>query len=261
MRSPIPYTFFRPFVQKVAEASRLSVSELLRVLSREITVRQVDDNLYIVVSRERKPGFINVGDVATYVYCPRRFWYMYNLAQSKVPILVVDRKLLRKILIGTYAHVALRNYVNMIRDKLRSLRVEPWIESEVEVVDDELGFIGHIDLVYLDTDSEEAYVYELKSSYSTVVYDSHVAQVLSYCYLLEKCRRVYVPCGYVVNCRGMYKVKYSARDRDLVRDLLTEVRRCVRQSEPPDVEHMQSEKCRSCGFRTVCYQDKVREAR
>ena len=259
--SPIPYRFFFPFIQSVLYASKLTLSELLLLCRRELKIREVrGTNLYVVRSRLHKLGFINVSDISSYVYCPRRFWYMYRLLGDEVKgVIICDRHQLRRLLVGTYAHLCFRNFVNYLTSKLRSLGADPHLYTEDELYDYEYGLAGHVDLVYVDPHEDYAVVYELKSSYRRRVHDTYIAQVLSYCYLVEKAKDVVVDRGYIVNCSGMWRIPYAGDERSLIRDLLKEVRRCIIKDEPPSEEESARveniNKCRVCGFRCICLQD------
>jgi len=255
------HLFFRPFFSACAEASKLPLSRLVSILHNEVKVKQIgNEQLYLVVSRSRVHGFVNISDIAVHTFCPRKFWYSYSLVKElNKPIILADAITLRRILVGIYSHKAFENYINIIKPRFL---IETNIEliPEYEVIDEELSVIGHADLVKIDHNNRTVEVYELKTSWYRAPHEAYVYQLYAYCYEVSKALKYYtLTCGYLVQPNTMFRFNYIKSVEKVVKKLLIELRKVIQLDEPPILTDFDRRKCRKCGFRAICLADREKQ--
>jgi len=82
-------------------------------------------------------------------------------------------------------------------------------------------------------------------------YDGHLFQLAAYCLLVEDVCRVSVPYGLVQYEDRTIRVEYTPSLRASLLALLDEIRSAKRGREC-HINHNQPNRCRSCGFRSIC---------
>lgn len=283
-------------ISSVYRALSLSLEELLHACSFKFDMVEFLEgtDLVVVKSRDRVPGYIYVSDLSMYVFCPRRFYLSYRIAnivdrirfgkirekllqlrpELRDGAVLYDRETFRKILIGTFVHRAVENAFRFVK--------LPWTyRTEVEVVDEDLGLIGHVDLVRIRYLSEDEYlmcresvedeeycekqratVYEVKSSLFREVPESYKKQAQLYAWLLERkydyvVEKVYI--AHPVNPSDresrvslrLVRVPYDKNVSAELLELVRQARRTLLLREPPRVPIDRS-KCEKCAFKLIC---------
>lgn len=284
-------------LKSVYTALSMSLDELVDAcrFKLEFVIPLEGTDLVLVKTRDRVPGYIYVSDLSQFVYCPRRFYLSYRVANivDKIRLrkirekllklkpelregaVLYERETLRRILVGTFVHRAVEN-------AFRMLNLKATYKPELEVVDEELGLIGHVDLVKLRYPSEieiekcldetgddelcsrpRAVVYEIKSGLYREVPESYKKQVQLYAWLLEKVHKYVIEHVYIVhpvnpahslapgvNIR-LVKVEYSTDIARELLDLVKQARRILLSREPPRVS-ISRDKCERCAFKLIC---------
>lgn len=127
-----------------------------------------------------------------------------------------------------------------------------WGKPERPLYDRLLDLTGRPD--YLVSQRGMVLPVEVKSSRSPgVPYESHVFQLASYCYLVEKTweRR---PAYGVLHYRDRtYAIDYTVELESALMELLAEIRRDEARGRV-DRSHEQAGRCAACGFREMCDQ-------
>jgi CRISPR-associated exonuclease Cas4 len=82
-------------------------------------------------------------------------------------------------------------------------------------------------------------------------HESHLLQVLAYCLLLEEAEGKRPPYGLLRYSSDSFKVDYNPQTRAYLLSVMDEMRRAA---DEPDVHrsHDQAQRCRACGYRSVC---------
>ena len=282
--------------QHIYRALSLDFDELLQACSFkfDLVYPLEGTNLIVVKQRDRVPGYIYVSDLSQFLYCPRRFYLTYRVVNivDKIKLakirsklqelkpelrdgaLLYDIETFRRILVGIYLHRCVEN-------TFKFLNLPRSYEVEKEVVDEDLGLIGHVDLVHVRYLSQEEYekcilkyseeycekpratVYEVKSGLYREVPESYKRQAQLYAYLLEKREGYIVEKVYVAHpvhpsdiTSGIYfklvKIEYDREKtgRELL-ELIRTARRVLREREPPRV-FVSRDKCEKCAYKLIC---------
>jgi CRISPR-associated exonuclease Cas4 len=82
-------------------------------------------------------------------------------------------------------------------------------------------------------------------------HESHLLQVLAYCLLLEDNEGKKPPYGLLRYSSDTFKVDYNGRTRAYLLEVLDEMRRAA-QEQDVQRNHDQAQRCRACGYRSVC---------
>ena len=221
---------FKAFFRLADEYDAKPISELIDLVSDRIVVEKVfDDGRILIRNRRRKAGFIYVSDLESYLYCARKTWLTLHHGQ------IVDEKGLKAIIRGILAHREWAKYAKG--------------GTEVEVVDYELGIIGHIDeLRFIDG---ELVVIELKTSWR--IADYHLLKLRSYMFLVDRMYKV-KPVGVLVYRRGLKVIgKLSEKDIDYVLRYLKRARKVLLSNVPPPrLPRQFRSRCNYCPLRPEC---------
>ncbi len=125
-----------------------------------------------------------------------------------------------------------------------------WGKLEKPLYDAGLGLTGKPD--YLIEQKGKYIPVEVKSGRAPdSPYDSHLYQLASYCYLVEKSYGVRPPYGIIHYENRDFAVDYTAELENSLLDILAEMRRDERRAEV-ERSHESASRCRGCGFREVC---------
>ena len=224
-------------------SKKISLQDLYEEIRDQITFKKIQGtDLYLVV-KKFKPGFLIVSDLASLLYCERKFWFMYNLASKyRYSINIVDFEGLEKLITGLWIH-------KKIAETFKNSNL---LIPEYEIVDYELGIAGRLDLMQKINDYE-VNVIELKCNYRTKLHESYVVQVVLYSFLLLKNMKLNPVKGIVITCNKIHKFKITDNLLSIAKDLIEYGRKILRESSPPEVKQKHSIKCKSCGFKKVCY--------
>ena len=84
-------------------------------------------------------------------------------------------------------------------------------------------------------------------------YDTHIFQLASYCYLVEKSYGLRPPYGILHYEDRDFAIDYTADLEFSLMDLLAEMRRDEAR-EQIERSHQQARRCSGCGYRTGCDQ-------
>ncbi len=82
-------------------------------------------------------------------------------------------------------------------------------------------------------------------------HESHLLQVLAYCLLLEENEGKPPPYGLLRYSSDTFKVDYNANTRAYLLEVMDEMRGAATQ-QSVDRNHEQPQRCRACGYRSVC---------
>lgn len=82
-------------------------------------------------------------------------------------------------------------------------------------------------------------------------YDSHLMQMICYCFLCEETMKWSVPYGIIRYRNGEVRVEYTSELRSQLPSLLEEMR-IARTLPETHRSHSQAGRCMGCGFRDVC---------
>jgi len=222
------------------EAKNQTIDELLNILHPDVKVSQITQN-YFVVIKKFAPGYIIVSDLASILYCERKFWFMYNFVKKyRYSINIVDRNGLERILRGLYVHKQLAQTLSKV------------MMTEVEVIDYSTGLAGRIDGLKIENEFD-GQVYEFKVTYRSKIYESWVAQLALYAYLVENVLKLNIDRGTIVTANGYIKLKISETLMNTAKELIEIGRKILRSKEPPEVKTRKKEKCKACGFNLICF--------
>ncbi|HOJ01406.1 MAG TPA: CRISPR-associated protein Cas4 [Anaerolineaceae bacterium] len=131
---------------------------------------------------------------------------------------------------------------------------DPGILGKVDkpLYDAELGLTGKPD--YVVERRGRLIPVEVKSGWAPEKpYDSHIMQLASYCWLLERNFRKRPPYGILKYKNRTFAIRYTDELRQNVIDLVDEIRSQKEYGEP-DRSHENPNRCERCGFRFDCDQ-------
>ena len=137
----------------------------------------------------------------------------------------------------------------------------PKTETEVSVKSENLGIKGRIDRVKI---GEEIIPYEIKSGLvpKDGIWEGNKIQLCAYALILEEKFRKTVRSGFVYYAGSSEKreVVFNAFMKQEVMELINKVNGMLNSSEIPRFPE-NTNKCRNCGLKDVCYDKKVLEKR
>ena len=82
-------------------------------------------------------------------------------------------------------------------------------------------------------------------------YEAHVAQLITYCVLVEDVLGKRVPYGLLRYADGQRRIPYSEADRRKLLELADEIR-SRREAQDVHRDHRHPGRCRRCGYRAAC---------
>ncbi len=131
---------------------------------------------------------------------------------------------------------------------------DPGVLGKVEkpLYDAELGLTGKPD--YVVERRGRLIPVEVKSGWAPEKpYDSHIMQLASYCFLLERNYKKRPPYGLLKYKNRTFSIRYTDELRQNVIDLVEEIR-SQKEYGKPDRSHQNPNRCERCGFRFDCDQ-------
>lgn len=129
---------------------------------------------------------------------------------------------------------------------------DQWGKTETPLYDSTFNLTGKPD--YLVENDQGIIPIEVKSRHLTAApYDSHIYQLAAYCLLIDRSLGVRPPFGILHYLNKDIAVDYTRELEQSVKDLIREIRsqsrrRILKRS------HRSPERCRRCGFNSVCDQ-------
>jgi CRISPR-associated exonuclease Cas4 len=125
-----------------------------------------------------------------------------------------------------------------------------WGEVEKPLYDAQLGLSGKPD--YLVEKDGRIIPVEVKSGRTPEApYDSHIFQLASYCYLVQKTYGKRPPYGIIHYSNRDFAIDYTPELESALLDILANMRIDERRASVAR-SHEQVHRCRRCGFREVC---------
>jgi CRISPR-associated exonuclease Cas4 len=125
-----------------------------------------------------------------------------------------------------------------------------WDEVEKPLYDAALGLTGKPD--YLIEQNGKFIPVEVKTGRTPdAPYDSHIFQVASYCYLVEKTFGKRPPYGILHYPARDFAIDYTPELESALLDIIADMRIDERRASVPR-SHEQEHRCRRCGFRDLC---------
>ncbi len=131
---------------------------------------------------------------------------------------------------------------------------DPGVLGKVEkpLYDADLGLTGKPD--YVVERRGRLIPVEVKSGWAPEKpYDSHIMQLASYCFLLERSYRKRPPYGLLKYKNRTFAIRYTDELRQNIMDLVEEIRSQKEYGES-DRSHENPSRCERCGFRFDCDQ-------
>ena len=127
-----------------------------------------------------------------------------------------------------------------------------WGEVDKPFYDRKLRLTGKPD--YLIEQKGKIIPVEVKSGHAPEApYDSHIYQLASYCYLVEKTLGTRPPYGIIHYNNRDFAIDYTPALEAALLEILSEMRRDERRSQV-DCSHSSPARCRGCGYRKICDQ-------
>ena len=121
--------------------------------------------------------------------------------------------------------------------------------------DAELNLVGKPDYVIRQKDGSLIPVDFKSMSAPSRTYDSHIYQVLAYCYLIEQTQGLKPSHGIIRYEDKSFEVPYDGHEKANFLHLIESVRLAEGLEDVPNRSHHQPARCRSCGFRDICDQN------
>lgn len=173
------------------------------------------------LSKHRK--LVNVSAINQYLYCSRRYWYIY------------------------YYDTIGRNYqfVDGVTKHEQKARKGGWTE-ELYLESIEIGLKGKIDIL----EDEELIPVERKRG--DQYYENDVMQVAGYCYLLEQCTGKAVDSG-VIYLHGIdqrARIPFDPLMKEEISQIIEEIHSLSVNEPPPFTDN--PKKCEACSAREYC---------
>lgn len=127
-----------------------------------------------------------------------------------------------------------------------------WGKPERPFYDPQLGLTGKPD--YLVQEGDLLLPVEVKSSYApSEPYESHVMQLIAYCYLVEQSTGQRPPYGVLRYRNRSFAVDYTPQREQQLRQQLVEMRRLERSGKAAR-SHEEPARCAGCGYARNCPQ-------
>lgn len=173
------------------------------------------------LSKER--GLLNVSAINQFLYCPRRYWYIY------------------------FYDTIGKNYqfVEGVKDHENKSKKGGWTE-EIYLESTEIGLKGKIDIL----EDEELVPVERKRGEQ--YYENDVMQVAGYCYLLEECTGGTVNTGiiYLDGNDRRVRIPFDQAKKEEIGQIVSEIHKVTFDEPPPLVDN--PNKCEKCSTREYC---------
>jgi len=173
------------------------------------------------LSKER--NLVNVSAINQYLYCPRRYWYIY------------------------FYNTIGENYqfVDGVKKHENKSKKGGWTE-EIYLESTEIGLKGKIDILK----DEELVPVERKRGGQ--YYENDVLQVAGYCYLLEKCTGETVNTGiiYLHENDRRVRIPFDQVKKEEISQIILEIHEVVPEDPPPLTDN--PNKCEKCSTREYC---------
>lgn len=187
----------------------------------------------------QREEMITASEVARYVYCQRAWWY--------------DHELIRTGKFRRHAHRRGRlgkgqvTYQGQYAERLNR-----------QLVSYDYGITGRPDYV-IDRDSLPVPVLRKIGHAPDAPYDSHVAQILVHCLLIETTVRVPPPFGIVRYNERTFEVDYDPPAFDALMHLLEEIRSEKKHTTIPHRSHEIRRRCFGCSHQSTCDESLVKD--
>ena len=98
------------------------------------------------------------------------------------------------------------------------------------------------------------------SSAPTSPYQTHIAQLMAYCRLIEVNYHVRPKYGILRYSDKEFQVTYTRELEEGLLQTLAEIRECETSGRTPDRSHQNPARCRACGFNAICDQNLATES-
>jgi len=218
---------FKPFFELADKLDQMSFSELLDLIGDRIQVLDwIDENRCVIRDRRRRPGFITVSDLESYLYCARKLWLLLHHGQ------ITDKNGLKFLARGILCHESWSKYAKGA--------------TEFEVKSYEFGIIGHID--ELRYTSQGLLVIELKTSWKPA--DYHKLKLWTYMFLVKNEFKMNDVYGALVYRRG---ILFLTSNDDFVLTYLKRARKVLySNTPPPSLPKQFKHRCNYCAYRDLC---------
>lgn len=181
---------------------------------------------------------ITASEVARYVYCQRAWWYDHEQIRSGRFKKGASR---RKSRVGK----GMMSYNGQYAERLNR-----------QLVSYDYGVTGRPDYV-IDRNGAPVPVLRKIGHAPENPYDSHVAQVLIHCLLIETTTQMQPPYGIVRYNDRTFEVDYDPPAFDALMQLLNEMRAEKKRSSPPPRSHDAQRRCFACSHNKICEESLV----
>jgi CRISPR-associated exonuclease Cas4 len=170
-----------------------------------------------------KEELVNVSAINQFLYCPRRYWYIYF-----------------------YDSIGKNHQFKdgIVKHENKAKRGN-WTE-EIYLESTDIGLKGKIDIL----EDEELVPVERKRGEK--YYDNDIMQVAGYCYLLEKCTGKSVDSGiiYLYKTDQRVRIPFDPVKKKEIRKIISEIHDITSDSPPPFTDN--PNKCKKCSTREYC---------
>lgn len=170
-----------------------------------------------------KEELINVSAINQYLFCPRRYWYIYFYDTIGENYQFKD---------GVVKHEN--------KGKKGGWTEELYLESA------EIGLKGKIDIL------EDEQLVPVERKRGGRYYDNDVMQVAGYCYLLEKCTGESVDSGiiYLYENDQRVRIPFDPVKKKEISNIVSEIHDITSDTPPPFTDN--PNKCENCSTREYC---------
>jgi CRISPR-associated exonuclease Cas4 len=120
--------------------------------------------------------------------------------------------------------------------------------------DPNLKLVGKPDYVIRQRDGSLVPIDFKSMNAPTKPYDSHIYQVLAYCYLIEQTQAQKPSHGLIRYLDKSFGVPYGDEDKASFLELINTVRETENCATAPTRSHQQSARCKACGYKDICDQ-------
>ncbi len=185
----------------------------------------------------QREEMVTASEVARYVYCQRAWWYDHEQIRA-----------------GSFKrHTRSKGRVGKGQVNFNGQYAE---RLNRQLVSYDFGVTGRPDYV-IDHDQLPVPVLRKMGRAPEAPYDSHVAQILVHCLLIETTLRVPPPYGIVRYNDRTFEVDYDPPAYDALMHLLHEIRAEKQQTSAPHRSHEIRRRCFGCGHQNMCQESLV----
>lgn len=171
----------------------------------------------------KERNLVNVSAINQYLYCPRRYWYIYF-----------------------YDSIG-KNYqfIDGVKKHENKSKKGGWTD-EIYLESTEIGLKGKIDIL----EDEELVPVERKRGEQ--YYENDVMQVAGYCYLLEECTGDPVDTGiiYLHENDRRVRIPFDPVKKKEISQIISDIHEVTPDSPPPFTDN--PAKCEKCSAREYC---------